>query len=87
MADRAGIYAEVDALRDRAVATLPAEEDDPSPSSAAWALGLGRLVAWGALGGGRTLLERRRAALQIAAVAVALVERIDRELHGEPAPE
>jgi hypothetical protein len=81
---RESVLAEVARERDAAIAQLDVGADWPAPDSWLWWLGICRVAGW-LITGDRTLLERRRVGLRIAGIGVALAERVDRELHGEPA--
>jgi hypothetical protein len=83
---RESVLAEVAKARDAARAQLPVDADWPPADSWLWWLGICRVAGW-LVTGHRTLLETRRVGLQLAAIGVALVERVDRELQGEPPAE
>lgn len=64
--------------RSKAVATLPILDEEPGGGSFAWDAGIARLMV--PPRPGRSLLERRVLARNVAVVALAWMEAIDREL-------
>ena len=76
MVDRRALMEEALELRAREVAITPVVDTDPLGGSWAWEVGLSRF----AMGAGFRLEDRRRRAIECAAVALAWAEACEREL-------